>query len=443
MKHRILNWKSVVLYLTVLLAICAIPDTGYGFFDDLIGVIGDVTDTVVTVAVANVAVGVADLTVRLALTLVGHTGCVLTTAFDPHGATMASGGCDHSVLLWDSFTGATTLTLRHLSAVHSLAYCAVDGCMLASGTEDGLLYLWNPGAGELKTRLTGHTGAILSTVFSPSDHHLLASGSADGTIRLWNADTGAHTKTLEGHTDSVSSLAFRLDGEVLASGSADGTIRLWDGGTGAHQRTLNGHTGTIGSLAFSFDGSVIASGSTDGSVRVWNSEDGEQLGTLDHRSPVLSVAFSAGDSLFASGSADGLTRLWDPLTWKVKATLGHESPVHSVSFSPDGGLLVTGAGDGDVRKWELTSIAAPFARDPAHDFASLGSARNTSPRASGPMGRPFGWRTAVTGNCTRTTWAPVRATLPGILTLWIGLETIIHGASGLTERQCGWLTAVT
>ena len=117
MKNTMLNRKLTVSILTVLLVICAVPDAGAGFFDDLFGVIEDVVETVATVAttvvdvavavvdvavgVVDVAVGVVDLTVSLALTLVGHTGCVLATAFDPYGATLASGGCDYEVLLWD------------------------------------------------------------------------------------------------------------------------------------------------------------------------------------------------------------------------------------------------------------------------------------------------------------------------------------------------------
>ena len=140
MKNTKRNLKFAVSILTVIVVICAIPGGGYAFFDDLFGVIGDVVETIATVAttfvdvtvavvdlavgVVEVAVGVVDLTVNLALTLVGHTGCVLTTAFDPYGAILASGGCDYDVLLWDVLTGGITLTLRHVSAVLSLAYCA-------------------------------------------------------------------------------------------------------------------------------------------------------------------------------------------------------------------------------------------------------------------------------------------------------------------------------
>ena len=77
------------------------------------------------------------------------------------------------------------------------------------------------GAFLISRTLIGHSSGVLSVAFSPNGR-MVASGSADETVKLWNTQTGALLKTLTGHDDNVTSVAFSPGGQVVVSGSWDG-----------------------------------------------------------------------------------------------------------------------------------------------------------------------------------------------------------------------------
>src|SRR5687768_12836468 len=79
----------------------------------------------------------------------------------------------------------------------------------------------------LDTMRPGHTSWVRTVAFSP-DGKLLASGSLDKSISMWDVKTGKSTASLTGHTDAVNSVAFSPDGKLLASGSQDDSTKLWD-----------------------------------------------------------------------------------------------------------------------------------------------------------------------------------------------------------------------
>jgi WD40 repeat protein len=110
----------------------------------------------------------------------------------------------------------------------------------------------------------------------------VATGSDRGVIKLWDVETGRRLASLKGHTATIWSIAFSADGLTLATGSDDCTVKLWDVGIGQERMTLKGHTSSIASVLFSPDDKTLATASGDGTVKLWhvaNDQDASALTT--------------------------------------------------------------------------------------------------------------------------------------------------------------------
>ena len=126
--------------------------------------------------------------------------------------------------------------------------------MLASGSYDKTIKLWDVASGRELRTLSGHTGwrhlrRLLAGRRRCWPRAASTTPSSSGT---WRA--GANCAPSVGIRQCVFSVAFSPDGKMLASGSWDYTIKLWDVASGRELRTLIGHLGWVTSVAFSPDG---------------------------------------------------------------------------------------------------------------------------------------------------------------------------------------------
>ncbi len=115
----------------------------------------------------------------------------------------------------------------HPPWVWSVAY-SPDGGTLASGGTDETIRLWDVATGEILATLSGHTDWACGVAYSPNGR-TLASGGGDNKVRLWDVATGGLLATLSGHTKAITSVAYAPAGGTLASGGYDNNgVRFWD-----------------------------------------------------------------------------------------------------------------------------------------------------------------------------------------------------------------------
>ncbi|MEA5503602.1 serine/threonine-protein kinase [Halotia wernerae UHCC 0503] len=214
-------------------------------------------------------------------TLCGHSHAVKSVAFSPDGQILASGSWDKQVILWDVNTNTEITTLTgHQLQVSSVAF-SPQGKLLATTSFDRTIRLWQLKATQqsegqfqnhpcctLLGSLLGHTRAVLAIAFSP-DGKILATGSDDNTIKLWEVSTGELITTLLGHSWSVVAIAFTADSETVISASWDKTIKLWRVSTAEELATLFGHVDSVSAVAVSQVAQLIASGSRDKTIKLW------------------------------------------------------------------------------------------------------------------------------------------------------------------------------
>ncbi|KAK4164225.1 WD40-repeat-containing domain protein [Cladorrhinum sp. PSN259] len=290
---------------------------------------------------------------QLYLTLKGHTAAVSQVRISPDGQWIASASADGTVKIWNASTGAILDTLvGHMAGVSCLAW-APDSNTLATGADDKAIRLWDRITGSPahavggeggrgttrggrtgKGPLLGHHNYIYSLAFSPKGN-ILASGSYDEAVFLWDVRAGRLMRSLPAHSDPVSGIGFCRDGTLVVSCSTDGLIRIWDTSTGQCLRTLvHEDNPAVTNVCFSPNGLFVLAFNLDNSIRLWDYVKGSVKKTYQGHE---NKGFSIGGGFGVLTDADD--------GYNVEEE--DEETIRSRPF------IVSASEDGDIVMWDV------------------------------------------------------------------------------------------
>ncbi len=251
---------------------------------------------------------------------------------------------DGSIAVWNTATGELTRRAAARVATDGRHALLLPGKTMQVATWSGArVRLWNPETGSLLRTIDLHLGggrAIERLAISP-DQRMLATGSDDGTVRIWESGTGTLVREIPGGPGAITAIGFDPRGEQIAAAGASGAIDVWDTASGARLCVQRAHRGRVASMAFASNGQKMASGGEDGTARTWT----VPLPPLPR--PSIERIDAAAARATASGRPRAPRRVL--VFWRADAIL-HKSGVPAVNHALEQMGRLTGAFEADFSR---------------------------------------------------------------------------------------------
>ncbi|MEM7254645.1 MAG: hypothetical protein AAF493_24800, partial [Pseudomonadota bacterium] len=230
----------------------------------------------------------------------------------------------------------------HDGPINDLKYA--DGQLFTAGYDRSIVII-DARNGLESMRLKGHSMGVHSVAVSNS---LVASGSADNKIGLWDRADGEHLSWLTGHDDAVTCLTF-LGEDKLVSGSRDRSLRLWDVGTRRPIGVFTSPRAWVVKVAALGERRAVSL-DEDGVLRLWDWQAGKELWSLK----VSSVAWGlgvdpAGRFAITSGSATLIVDIPEGSFRRLE----QQPTARGIGIHPKGELVAFGGGSGEISLYDL------------------------------------------------------------------------------------------
>eukprot|EP00301_Raphidiophrys_heterophryoidea_P021958 c6227_g1_i1.p1 GENE.c6227_g1_i1~~c6227_g1_i1.p1 ORF type:complete len:913 (+),score=249.92 c6227_g1_i1:32-2740(+) len=215
----------------------------------------------------------------------GHSTDMMCLSYSADGQTVATGGRDAKVKLWNAVTGLCYVTFSDHSQAVTSVQMAHNKQALFSASLDGTVRAYDLIRYRLfRTFVTPEPAQLTHVAADPSGEIVCATAQDTFEIFVWSVQTGNLVDVLSGHEGPVSCIAFNPINGKLASSSWDKTVRVWSVFEGNKHSTEEWqHSSDVLWLAWSPDGSQLCSATLDGQLWFWDSSSGNVIDSIDCR----------------------------------------------------------------------------------------------------------------------------------------------------------------
>jgi RNA polymerase sigma factor (sigma-70 family) len=296
-------------------------------------------------------------------------GAMTPIAFSPDKKTFAS-AADKGMLFFELAAGQARQFPRPSDVqpgrFRSLSFSR-DGKTLAAVKNSAELVVMEVPSGIIRRTITidGKNAEVYGVALS-LDGSMLISGHEDGLVRFWDTATGAKRREFRAHTYDVLHLALSPDGQTLATSSYGRNygsygVRLWETATVKPLLSNPDPGGGIAHLVFSSDGQRVATASGTRAVHSWDPATGKMLWKAAFYGRLAFTPDSR--TLICAGWSTGKIHFLDSTTGKEsRQFLADAKGIQELALSRDGKILVTSGGSGFLRLWDVATGRA------LHDF---------------------------------------------------------------------------
>ncbi|KAJ8714602.1 hypothetical protein PYW07_002827 [Mythimna separata] len=286
--------------------------------------------------------------------LVKEFGAIDYLDFSPVEPYYFAATCSVRVQIYDPITKVVT---KNISKFKEAAYGASfrgDGRLLAAGSEEGAVKLFDVQSKNVLRVFTGHTGPVHRTFFT-KDQIKILSYSDDKSVSLWDIATEEKIASYTEHSDYVrAGAASPISPDIILSGGYDHAVKLYDCRSNEVVLSVN-HGSPVESALFLPSGGIfISAGGTE--IKVWDIfNGGKQLANISqHHKTVTTLRLASNNSRLMSASLDRHVKIYDISTFKVVHNIDFPNAVLSMAISKHDDTLAVGMIDGiiSIRKRE-------------------------------------------------------------------------------------------